>query len=415
MLKTKYDIVVIGSGPAGCAASFVLSQKKITHLIVDKAVFPRDKICGDALSGKVIQQLNRIDPQLVKAMDQSPSAFIGSWGVKFAAPNGKFIDIPFQPNKSVENIPAGYISKRIDFDAFLVKQLDSEFAEYLQDTELIAVKQNKDGIELTLKQGPETKAITSQLVIAADGDRSVITRQLSTIKKEPDHYAAGIRGYYEGVTDFHAENFIELHFMKEVLPGYLWIFPLPNGLANVGVGMLSSSVSKKKVDLKKAMQKAIDENPTIKNRFKNAKLKGKIQGWGLPLGTQKRKLSGDRFLLTGDAASLIDPFTGEGIGSAVISGVKAGEMAVKAFEQNRFDAGFLEAYDEAVYKKLWEELKLSHTLLKLCKYPWLFNFIVNKAEKSKTLRDTISCMFVDLELRSKFKDPAFYFKLLMNL
>jgi flavin-dependent dehydrogenase len=163
------------------------------------------------------------------------------------------------------------------------------------------------------------------------------------------------------------------------------------------------------------MQKAIDENPTIKNRFKNAKLKGKIQGWGLPLGTQKRKLSGDRFLLTGDAASLIDPFTGEGIGSAVISGVKAAEMAVKAYEQNRFDAGFLEAYDEAVYKKLWEELKLSHTLLKLCKYPWLFNFIVNKAEKSKTLRDTISCMFVDLELRSKFKDPTFYFKLLMNL
>jgi geranylgeranyl reductase family protein len=408
MLKKNYTIVIIGSGPAGCAASFVLSQKKIPHLILDKAVFPRDKICGDALSGKVIQQLNRIDPNLVTGMGQLQKEFIGSWGVKFAAPNGKFIDIPFQPNKVVANIPAGYISKRIDFDHYMVKQLNPAFAEYVQGMELLSIKKDDEGLILTVQTPGGPSNLSCKLAIGADGDRSVLTKQLSDIVKEPAHYAAGIRGYYE-------ENFIELHFMKEVLPGYLWIFPLPNGMANVGVGMLSASVSKKKVDLKKAMQRAIEENPSIKERFRNARLTGKIQGWGLPLGTKKRKISGPHFLLTGDAASLIDPFTGEGIGSAVISGVKAGEMAVKAINHNRYDATFLEEYDQAVYKKLWEELKLSHTLLKLCKYPWLFNFIVNKAEKSKTLRDTISCMFVDLELRSKFKNPVFYFKLLMNL
>jgi geranylgeranyl reductase family protein len=414
MLKTNYEIVIIGSGPAGCAASLLLSQKKIHHLIVDKALFPRDKICGDALSGKVIQQLNRLDPAIVAEMHSKTNEFIGSWGVKFAAPNGKYIDIPFQPNRAVVNLPAGYISKRVDFDHFLVQQIQSPYAEHVQGAELLEAKKINEKLELSIKKDDQVKKITCNLAIGCDGDRSVINKQLGTIVKEPSHYAAGIRGYYEGVTEFHEENFIELHFMDEVLPGYLWIFPLPNGLANVGVGMLSASVSKKKVDLKKAMQKAIEENPTIKHRFKNAKLNGKIQGWGLPLGTKKRRLSGDHFLLTGDAGSLIDPFTGEGIGSAIISGVQAGEMAVKAFEQNRYDAAFLESYDVAVYKKLWEELKLSHTLLKLCKFPWLFNFIVNKAAKSKTLRDTISCMFVDLELRAKFRDPMFYLKLLLN-
>ncbi len=414
MIKEDYAVVIIGLGPAGCAASMVLSKNNIPHLIVDKAVFPRDKVCGDALSGKVIQQLNRLDDTLISSMHTDNAAFIGSWGVKFAAPNGKFIDIPFKPNTSVTDSPAGYISKRVDFDHFLVKQLNPEFAEICQDTELLKAEHNDKGVSLLLKKNDAEITIQTSLVIAADGDRSVINRQLGSIKKEPDHYAAGIRGYYKGVKGFHEKNFIELHFMEEVLPGYLWIFPLPNGMANIGVGMLSSSVSKNKVDLKKAMLKAIDENPTIRERFKGAELVGKIQGWGLPLGTKKRKISGNNFMLTGDAASLIDPFTGEGIGNAITSGVQAGEMAVLACKESSFDEQFLAAYDERVYKRLWEELKLSHTLLKLCKYPWLFNFIVNKAEKSKTLRDTISCMFVDVELRSKFKDPRFYLRLLFN-
>lgn len=413
MLKDNYPIVIIGAGPAGCAASLFLSKKNIPHLIIDKAVFPRDKICGDALSGKVIQELNNLDANLAPSMHNDKEGFIGSWGVKFAAPNGKYIDIPFESD-TTKTTPAGYISKRINFDHFLFEKLNSDCAEIIQDANLISASYITNGVELSVKHNEKTFTIKSKLVIAADGDRSVINKQLGTIKKEADHYSAGIRGYYEGVTGFHEKNFIELHFLKEVLPGYLWIFPLPNGQANVGVGMLSSSVSKNKVDLKKAMLKALEENPTIKERFKNAKPVGKLHGWGLPLGTKKRKISGDHFILTGDAASLIDPFTGEGIGNAITSGVQAGEIAAKAFEKDSFDASFLAQYDAAVYKKLWEELNLSHTLLKLCKYPWLFNFIVNKAEKSKTLRDTISCMFMDMELRSKFKDPRFYFKLLTN-
>jgi flavin-dependent dehydrogenase len=212
----------------------------------------------------------------------------------------------------------------------------------------------------------------------------------------------------------HDQNFIELHFLEELLPGYFWIFPLPNGMANVGAGMLSSVVSRKRINLKEDMLRAIANNKGIKHRFEHAEMQGKIQGWGLPLGSKKRPLSGNHFLLTGDAGSLIDPFTGEGIGNALYSGMMAAEHIQQAITQQRFDSAFLKQYDDAFYARQWDELKLSHTMQKLCNYQWLFNTVVRKANRNKVLRETISCMFEDLDLRAKLRNPLFYFKLLLN-
>lgn len=189
-----------------------------------------------------------------------------------------------------------------------------------------------------------TGQLQADLVIGAEGDRSLTARQLGGLRKEPDHYCAGIRTYYEGVSGFHEKNFIELHFLKDTLPGYLWIFPLPNGGANVGIGMLSSAIARRRTDLKGLLEKSLQQ-PSLRERFSHARRTDPMRGWGLPLGSKKRKLSGDGFLLTGDAGSLIDPFTGEGIGNAMISGRIAAETAVSAIQSDRFDGGFLERYD----------------------------------------------------------------------
>ena len=88
------------------------------------------------------------------------------------------------------------------------------------------------------------------MIGGADGAQSVVARQLGSFRPDREHYSAGLRVYYEGIASFQESNFIELHFFKDVLPGYLWIFPLPNNRANVGIGVLSSVVSKKKMNLK---------------------------------------------------------------------------------------------------------------------------------------------------------------------
>lgn len=409
------DIVIIGAGPAGCSTSLFLAKNKIPHTIIDKAFFPRDKVCGDALSGKVVYVMKQLNEEMIYDYNQNSNQFLPSWGVKFVAPNGKSIDIPFKNDISKETHAPGFISKRMDFDASLFNKLDRNYAQVMDGTELINLEKNNNGITLQLKnQTNEFEIKDVKMLIGAEGDRSMVAKKLSNVKKENDHYCAGIRAYYEGVSELHAQNFIELHFLEELLPGYFWIFPLPNGQANVGAGMLSSSVSAKKVNLKEDMLRAIANNPKIKHRFANANLVGKIQGWGLPLGSKKRVISGDNFLLTGDAASLIDPFTGEGIGNAMYSGMLAAAHIQNCITQNNFSANFNQQYDTAFYDRQWDELKLSHTMQKLCKYPWLFNFVVNKANKNRALRETISCMFEDLDLRAKLRNPLFYVKLLIN-
>ncbi len=413
----KQHIVIIGAGPAGCSTSLFLASKGIPHTILDKATFPRDKVCGDALSGKTVYVLNKLDPTIIQSYATNKVDFIDSWGVKFVAPNGKAIDIPFKQDMSKESAPPGFISKRIDFDHTLFNRLDKRFAEVIEGAKVTQVSYDNHQGEGTVVYQKDGKTITIdnvKLIIGAEGDRSIVAKKLGDIHKENNHYCAGIRAYYSGVTGMHQQNFIELHFLNELLPGYFWIFPLPNGKANVGAGMLTKEVSNRKVNLRTDMLKAIKENPNIRDRFKNATLEGTIEGWGLPLGSKKRKLSGNGFLLTGDAGSLIDPFTGEGIGNALYSGMMAADVIEEAIKTNQFSADFLSKYDTAFYDRQWDELKLSHTMQKLCKYPWLFNFVVNKAHKNKALRETISCMFEDLDLRAKLRNPLFYMKLLFN-
>lgn len=413
-MSEKFPVAIVGAGPAGLTASYFLSRHQIPHVVVEKSSFPKDKICGDALSGKVVDLLKKMDPSWVDEMEMDPRGFLGSYGVRFVAPNGKELDIPFK--QALDDLPhaPGFLSKRMVFDDWLYNRVQSPYATFLQDTQVESVTRATDHITLHLNSSGFTTILHAELVIGAEGDRSVVAKHLGKKRKDNRHYCAGLRMYAKGVTGFHEKNFIELHFMKEVLPGYIWIFPLPNGEANIGVGMLSEVVSRKRINLKNLLEKTLREHPVLKERFRQATLIDQPRGWGLPLGSVKRSLSGDRYLLTGDAGSLIDPFTGEGIGNAMISGRLAAQTAVHAITQNRFDAVTMKTYDQEVYAQLWSELKLSHTLQRLTRYGWLFNFVVNKAAKNPLLQETITGMFENLDLRSRLRSPAFYFRLLFR-
>lgn len=352
-----------------------------------------------------------MDPAIVDRLHATPT-HIGSWGVTFVAPNGKALRVPFKKDIDMAGQAPGYIAKRIHFDELLYQEaLRYPEIQVLTENELKQFDRLDGTWSLTTSSGTELEA---ELVVAADGAQSRFARAVGGINKEPQHYCAGLRAYFKGVKGLDDQNFIELHFIKDLLPGYFWIFPLPNGDANVGLGVRSDVISKRKLDLKALLQNIVNEDPRIKGRFTNAELDGPVLGFGLPLGSKKRSISGDGYLLVGDAASLIDPFTGEGIGNAMISGQKAAEVIVEALKQNNVGASFLKRYDKAVYDRMWNELALSHKLQQLVNYPWLFNLVVNKAHKSATLQDTISCMFEDLEMRDRLKQPGFYLNLLLN-
>ncbi len=410
----KAEILISGAGPAGIATSLFLSKLKIPHTIIDKASFPRDKICGDALSGKVVHILNKIDPQIVAEFSKNSNQFTGSYGICFFAPNGKKLEVPFSMKPDIFKNAPGFITRRINFDNFLFNRLDKNFTNVEEQTELINLEKEDGGITAHLKSIKGNYQKKFKIIVGADGDRSIVSKKLDPLKKNLSNYCAALRAYYTGVKGTHENNFIELHFIKDLLPGYFWIFPMNDGSANVGIGMLSEVVARKKINLRKKMDDIITNHPAIKNRFEGAKLESEIHGWGLPLGSARRSLSGDNFILTGDAGSLIDPFTGEGIGNALYSGMLAAETISEAIIANKFDKKFLLSYEKKLYQNLGKEISLSRGIQKLAHNAWLFNLVVNKARKNSMLRETMTCMFDDIDIRSRLRKPSFYFKLLFD-
>ena len=410
------DVLILGAGPGGAATALFLAKENIPCIVVDKAVFPRDKICGDALSGKVVEILNRYDRSFVEKLSLDPIQ-LNCWGVTFVAPNLEELSIPFRnkPKKTDEKreIAPGFITKRYDFDHFMVNEVKKHAGVNLMEgVEIDQFVKTAEGFTCSDKSG--NYIIHAKLVIDGSGAHSQFAKKIGKLEVEKEHHCAGLRVYYKGVTGIKEGNYIELHFLKDFLPGYFWIFPLADGQCNVGVGMRSDYVGKKRINLKTELNNIIQKYPQLSERFKNAEPVDDIRGYGLPLGSKKRAISGDNYMLIGDAASLIDPFTGEGIGNAILSGYTAAQQAKEAIETKNFSGTALKKYDEAIYRRLGDELSLSYRMQKLVKYPWLFNFVVRKANRNKVLRETIMVMFEDIDIRDRLRKPSFYFKLLFS-
>lgn len=131
------------------------------------------------------------------------------------------------------------------------------------------------------------------------------------------------------------------------------------------------------------MQHIVSKHDSISKRFVNAIQVSDVKGFGLPLGSRKIPISGKGWMLCGDAAHLIDPLTGEGIGQAMASGRFAGWMAVDCYKKNNFSAEFMKSYDRQVYKKFWASHRKSYLMQKyLVPRFKLFNNVFELAHRS---------------------------------
>lgn len=406
------EVSIIGAGPAGLTAALFLAKHNIPSTIFEKGVFPRDKICGDACSGKVAWVLRKLDPEIENQFTKNKQN-LASWGVKFYGSKNNELKVPFKLNYNSNNdIAPGFISKRQDFDNQLYKLVEKEpLISVVQDCSISYYK--RDNNQVLFGNDKLNQHFSTNLILAADGAYSKAAKSLMNVTVQDQKNSLGLRAYFKGVDNLDEEGFIELHFLKELLPGYFWIFPLPNGEANVGLGIRADIQKQKRIKLKQVFDEIIQKHPVISKRFKNATIVNDAKLHGLPLGGHEQ-ISSDNVILLGDAAALIDPFTGEGIGNAMISGMLAADIINDNFEKKNYSATALKAYDEILYKRLKSELNLSQSMQDLTKYPWLFNFVVNKARKNKELRDTISCMFENVDIRKKLRNPLFYLRILFG-
>ncbi|MEM0995945.1 MAG: geranylgeranyl reductase family protein [Bacteroidota bacterium] len=369
-----FDIAIIGAGPAGATAALTLRRSGLRVALIDRAGFPRDKVCGDAIPARCEQVLHTLSPKYAAALRAFPQK-VEIASCRVVAPNQLNFDYRFHTR--------GYCSARLDFDHFLQElalreaQPDAFFGQKAR-----AIARTETGWQIALPQGD----LHARLIIGCDGANGITARQLTDFRMAPDHHCAAVRAYYRNIQELDPTR-MEIHFLDGWLPGYFWIFPLPENRANVGFGMLSRDARAQGIALREALPEITAQSPGLADRFAGARLEGKVAGFGLPMGSRKVPMSGDGFLLCGDAASLIEPATGEGIGNAMLSGKLAAEMALAAFAANDLSAEKLGLYDAHVYGRLWRDLRNKYRAQRLLgQRKWLMNWLVARANARGPVR-----------------------------
>ncbi|MBI5227444.1 geranylgeranyl reductase family protein [Candidatus Micrarchaeota archaeon] len=402
----EFDVIVLGGGPSGSSTTIFLSKAGKKVLLLDRAKFPRDKTCGDGISGRsvgILGELGVLD-------DVRKAEHMDMFGVTFSSPKGTVV--PISSGKPANGVPPGFVCRREVFDNVLFQNAKKVAAKTIEG--FIATQIVKEGDKVVgvkgMLNGKETE-FRCKVFVGADGAGGISARQLGALNEDEIHQCAAVRCYYDNVEGMGDK--IELHFIKEALPGYFWIFPLPNKRANVGIGIVVKDMKAKKINLQKVMLDVIENHPVFKQRFANAKRSTDIKSWLLPLGSLRTKNYGNGYVLVGDASSLIDPFSGEGIGNALSSGKYSSRAIIAAFEANDFSEQKLSAYNKMLFEEIGDELDTNFRMQKMANHQWLLNMMIDKAGRSDLVKGAISDALINPDNHKKLMDPLFILRVLV--
>lgn len=305
------DVVVVGAGPAGCAAAITLARAGREVVMVDRARFPRDKCCGDGLTTEALRRL--------EALGLAP-AEVASWtplrDVWIRSPEGREAYYP---------LPAGpgtyaAVARRADLDAALVDVARDAGATVLDGHGLTgAGVERSPGTVTTEVDG--VGAIAARYAIGADGMWSPLRKHLGAAEA-PGYLGEwhAFRQYFTGV-DRAAANDLWVWFEADLLPGYAWSFPLGGGRANVGFGVRRRP-GQRRAELARMWPQILSRSHVRGVLGEGATPESAHRAWPIPARVASTRLSagGGRALFVGDAARASDPLTGEGIAQALETG-----------------------------------------------------------------------------------------------
>lgn len=432
----SFDSIVVGGGPGGASAAGYLAMGGQRVLLIEKSVWPRDKICGDAVGGKSLSYVKSLGVK--EHLEQT--AHFRVTGIMFSSPKGHEVRVAL-PEEDVARLEAGYALPRKQFDTLLFREVQDTVraagGSVIQGGEVRQVLYDdgrggadpgphsgdaRHGAGVVVRvggRGGEEFTFHAPNLIGAGGYRCPVAKSmLEETYDEPmidrAHYCGGYREYWTGVKGCESQiGDIEIHFVDSVLPGYFWLFPVSEGVVNVGIGMVMAEMDKQKMKLKALQSDVITNHKLFKDRFADATMvKGSGKGWQLPFGSprkkaemQPRRSASNGVFLVGDAASLVDPFSGEGVGNALVSG----EMAAQHILQKKKPS----EYQRALWEALGPELTNSYRMQRMSRKAWLLNWFVKKASKKPAIQEMMTEMIASKEAQENLHSPWFMFKTLM--
>lgn len=305
------DVVVVGAGPAGCAAAIHLRRRGVEVTVVDRATFPRDKFCGDGLTTAALRELAHLGLR---------RSAVESWHevreVSARGPYGRTALFPLPP----EGVFAA-VAARLDLDAALLDLARDEGAKVLEGHGIEAIHQDGRSPVTVVAGGVELDA---EWVVAADGMWSP-TRKLLGVA-EPGYLGEwhAFRQYWTGI-DGLDPNRLEILFEPDILPGYFWAFPMGDGRANIGFGIARGGKMATK-EMRAAWPELLRRPHIAALLGPRARPEAPHRAWPIPCDVRHPTAAAGRVLFVGDAVAAADPMTGEGIGQALLTGRIAAEI-----------------------------------------------------------------------------------------
>ena len=376
----KTDVLIVGAGPSGLMAAIRLANAGFTVAMFEKETFPHIKTCGDMVTLEGLRLLKSV------GLKHWMTGFRRVDTLRFSSPDEQIIDIPACD-------PAIEAHNRI----LPREQLDAKLAETAVNAGVLLYEGERvlnASIDFAKGVQVNTRSATyrGDVLLLADGSHAPITRKLGLLQEPPDLMA--VRQYL-AAPQVNPEGPLELHFQKNILPGYTWLFPEGNGAVNLGCGTYTHRVSSKEINLFNVIEAFKRSDPILADRLKNAEPLGPIRAHPLRTHLGGTLTHGDRFLVLGDAAGLVSPLTGEGITPGMLSGALAARFVSEAFAIGDFSAAQLAPYTETLKDRFGQDHRASCILRRALREPRFLNHFFRVIRKNDTLAKLFVLVFLD--------------------
>jgi len=403
------QVLIGGGGPAGSSTAYFLAKAGIDVLVLDRAHFPRDKTCSEYMSPQASRILQAMDA--LGAVENAGAAQLS--GMRVHAPNGSTIHGEFAGNHGYHGFrDRGLAVRRTILDSILLDRARTAGARVEERTRVTDVLKDENGrvsgiVTSNGKSGPvERKA---NLVIGADGLRSVVGRRLSLIRSSRWPRRIALVTHYSGVEN--VRDFGEMHVDRG---GYCGVADVGNGLFNVAVVVPVSRSAEVAVDRTEFLESWIAERPMLAEMFAGATRETPVRATG-PFASSARRAWVPGAALVGDAADFFDPFTGEGIYTALRGGELLADFAADALlsADRQTEINALKAYEKARRKEFSGKWKVEKMVGAAIAFPALINRAARVLSHRRDMADVLVGVVGDFVPAREVLRPGYLLSLML--
>lgn len=403
VMNHSCEAVVVGAGPAGCCAAVHLKRAGVDVLLLDKAVFPRDKVCGDGVPGKVFSMLNEIGLPLETVRRQG----IPIRRLSVQAPGGETITA-----KSGDSSSGGVCIERKNFDALLLQRatecLDRVWTG-LQVVGSVRVPGHAHALTVRDVRTGEMCTIGARAIIGADGVHSTIARCYGMVPR--DHAASlfGIRMYCQGG---RLDPGAHILYDARLLPGYAWFFPVSATRVNAGLIVTPDMARQQGRRLPELLRQIVVSHCAPDESTLPPDLRGPLQGWPLPVAANRVARVSDGVLLAGDAGAFVNGLTGGGIYNALLTGRLAARVASESLRKGDTRHSQLHRYDCLWQRELGGSFQCARQMRKLFSNATTINRLVRGCAGNRAIARLFFAVYGNPLPRFGLCNPLFLFRVL---